>query len=181
MIFLCAQHVNYKHVLINWTSTHVSLLLTSLLTAPSSSKCRMSLDSFAVCFFMGCNHVTAALLILMSADIFPASCLHFRTSLWSITANRWVHLQYSRYTVWNLCRSLWIQSDFIYVIRHVLWNFLLNVCPTEYTTCQTVDSLFVCDVCMYSWMWRPPCDWIFSSFGIVGHVSSPLLCVCEWM
>ena len=68
---------------------------------PLSFKCWISFDSFCCLFFlMGCDHVTA-LLILMSAYIFPASCLHFRTSLRSITANRWVHLWHSQYTVWS--------------------------------------------------------------------------------
>lgn len=46
------------------------------------------------CFYLfvwfGLNSPNCAI-IIMSAHIFLASCLRSRTSLWSITANRWVH------------------------------------------------------------------------------------------
>lgn len=129
------------------SATHVSLLLTSSLMDPSTFKCGMSFDSSCCLFFVGCNHVTAWL-ILMSAHIFPASCLHFRTSLRSITANRWVHLQYSRYTVWNFCRPSWIYVMSYSATSSYLMCIQQNVQP--FVRSQT--PLLVCRVCMYSWM-----------------------------
>lgn len=79
---LSAQHVNSEHASVH-PAARISLPLASLLMDP--------LRLLLLFVFMGCDHVTAWL-ILMNAHIFPASCLHFRTSLRSITANRWVTL-----------------------------------------------------------------------------------------
>lgn len=161
LISLCAQHVNYKHVSIDSTPTHVSLLLTSLLMDPSSSKCRTSFD--CCLFFMGCCHVTALLILIMSAYIFPASCLHFRTSLWSITANRWVHLQYSPYTDMTFCRSSWIQSDF--VTHDVLVSFSSDesMCVQQNVRPVRESPAFSC----VSYVCTNQCDdlpvWLFSN------------------
>lgn len=131
------KRISYVHSMwsmsTQWsTSTHTTTplnylsCLTSLLMDPLTSECWLSFDSFTVCF-LGCNHVTA-LLILMNAYIFPASCLHFRTSLWSITANRWVHLQYSSLTVCKLFHSLWLlQLMSCCIFSYV---FLVHLCPT---------------------------------------------------
>lgn len=94
--------------------------------------------------FVGCNHVTAWL-ILMSAHICPASCLHFRTSLRSITANRWVHLLWSRHTVWK-CWMSWI-----YVMPYCTLSsvFFINVSSTECTTFRSVSDAFNCVCCLH--------------------------------
>ena len=169
--FFCAQHVNYKHALITWQAAHVSLLLTSSLMDPSSSSPEWAL----ICLlfvFMGCNHVTAWL-ILMSAYIFPASCLHFRTSLWSITANRWVHLRYNSYKytlfllhnrfspTWLLMSS-YMLSDvvsscalyFVFVQQNIyLYTFCLSCHPFLVCVCVRVFVVFACDKLLFEPFW----------------------------
>lgn len=106
--------------------------------------------------FVGCNHITAWL-ILMSAHIFPASCLHFRTSLRSITANRWVPLPWSRHSL----EILLLLVDICHALSYSQLRFF------HYCVFNRMYNILFCVRCLYlcvMFAWSHECVIVFKAF-----------------